>query len=94
MRLHVEYTGQLQAALGRAAEDVHLPPGATIAALLENLEQREQLRAGSHIRAATGVWQAGLLVGLNGTALAARQAASIALNDGDVVTLLPPIGGG
>lgn len=94
MNVRVEYTGPLPSSLGRTMDSVTLPAEATVATLLEHLETQggDTLRA--HLRSGGGHWQPSLLVAVNGFAHSARLAETVSLKDGDVVTLLPPIGGG
>ncbi len=94
MNVSVEYTGQLQSALGRAMDRLVLPAEATIAVLLEHLESLGGDTLRLHLRAGGGHWQPSLLVAVNGCAHSARLAETVSLREGDVVTLLPPIGGG
>lgn len=94
MNIRVEYTGQLPAVLGRAQEAVLLPDGATLIALLEHLSAHGPASLRSHLRSDDGHWRASLLIAVNGRAHSARLAETVSLTDGDLVTLLPPIGGG
>lgn len=94
MNVHVEYTGQLPTVIGRAHEVVLLPDGATLAALLEHLAAWGSASLQTHLRSDDGRWRTSLLIAVNGCAHSARLAETVLLNDGDVVTLLPPIGGG
>lgn len=94
MNIRLEYTGQLQSLLGRATDTILLPAEATIATLLEHLATQGSDPFRTHLRSHSGHWQPSLLVAVNGVAHSARLAETVTLNDGDVVTLLPPIGGG
>jgi len=94
MNVRVEYTGQLPSVLGRATDTVVLPSAANLATLLEHLAATGPTVLQAHLRSADGTWRSSLLIGVNGTAHSARLAEAVPLNEGDVVTLLPPIGGG
>lgn len=94
MNVRVEYTGQLQSALGRTMDHVPLPAESTVATLLEHLATHGNDLFRTHLCSHVGHWQPSLLVAVNGVAHSARLAETVTLNDGDVVTLLPPIGGG
>lgn len=94
MRVRVEFTGQLQTAIGRANEQIDLPQGATVTMLLEQLAQGCVKEVRLHFFSASGQVQPSLLVAINGTALPLRQAGSTVLREGDTVLLLPPIAGG
>lgn len=94
MHVRVEFTGQLRTAIGQADDHVELPEEGTVAMLLDELAQRRGEEARPHLLNASSQMQPSLLVAINGTAFASRQAASIVLRDGDTVLLLPPIAGG
>lgn len=94
MKLLVEYTGQLQSALGRAHDHIELPHGATVSALALHLSERCGEQARPHLLTPTGKLQQTLLVSINGAAQAACEAAAVVLQEGDSVLLLPPIAGG
>lgn len=93
MNLSVQYTAQLRPLLARSEERVMLPEGSHLENLLAHLAEREPAAA-PHLLTSAGQMRPSLLVALNGSAVAARDAATIALADGDIVTLMPPIAGG
>lgn len=93
MKLRVKYTAQLRTAIDRAEEVVELPAESRVTELLAHLAGLHQ--AGQpHLQCASGDVPAGLLIVVNESAVSARDASSVRLNEGDVVTLLPPIAGG
>jgi molybdopterin converting factor small subunit len=93
MKIHVKYTAQLRTALQRAEESVELPEASSLAALLTHLADRDP--AGRpHLLSGAGLVNACLLVVVNESAVSAGDATSVALQEGDVVLLLPPIAGG
>lgn len=94
MRLRVEYTGQLQSAVGRTEDRVELPEGATVSSLLMHLGERCGDKVRPHLLNSVGQMQLSLLVAINGTAHAAGCVASTVLRHEDTVVLLPPIAGG
>jgi molybdopterin converting factor small subunit len=93
MKLRVQYTAQLRTAVGRAADEVELPDGSSLAALVHHLAEK-LADAGPHLTTADGQIHRSLLVVVNDAAVTARDAATAYLREGDVVTLLPPIAGG
>ena len=94
MKLRVQYTAQLQTAAGRPEEEVELPDGSSLAALLDHLATCLGDSAASHLLATSGQAPRNLLVVVNGSAASAHEAAATVLQPGDVVLLLPPIAGG
>ena len=94
MKLQVQYMGQLRTAAGRSEEEIELPESTSLAALLGQLASRLGAGAAPHLVTAGGHVQGGLLIVVNGSAIAAPHTASAVLQPGDVVTLLPPIAGG
>lgn len=94
MHVRVEFTGQLQTAIGQTNDRVELAEGATVAMLLEQLGKCCGDEARPHLFSASGRVQPSLLVTINGTAFPSRQVAATVLRDGDTVLLLPPIAGG
>jgi len=94
MKLRVQYMGQLRTAAGRSEEEIELPESTNLAALLSQLASRLGEAAAPHLVNAAGHAQGGLLIVVNGSAIAASHAATTVLCPGDIVTLLPPIAGG
>jgi molybdopterin converting factor small subunit len=94
MKLRVRYTAQLRTAAGRADDEVELPDGSSVAALLGHVAEKLGSDAAMHLLSPGGHAPPGLLVVLNDEAVTGRSAATTLLRPGDVVTLLPPIAGG
>lgn len=94
MKLRVQYTAQLRAAVGRTEEDVDLPESSNVAELLVHLATHRGRDAKPHLITDDGQAQPSLLLVVNGSAVPAREATMTMLKPGDVVTLLPPIAGG
>ncbi len=93
MKVHVKYTAQLRQVVQRAAEVVELPEASRLSELLAHLASRHP--AGRpHLLSGAGQANACLLVVVNEAAVSAGDAASVQLQEGDVVLLLPPIAGG
>ena len=93
MKLHVKYTAQLRAALQRPEDVVELANTSCLSDLLTHLAELHP--AGRpHLLSGAGQINACLLVVVNKSAVAAGDAASVQLHEGDVVLLLPPIAGG
>ncbi len=87
MKVRVIPFGMLKEWLGADAATVELPPGATVAELLERLST--SLPAASSTGAGAGSLR-GIAVGVNAEYATAAQV----LRDGDEVGLLPPVSGG
>ena len=93
MKLCVQYMAQLRPLIGCSDEQVDLPEGTNVARLLTQLATA-QPAAATHLLTATGQMRPSLLVARNGAAISVAEAATTVLQDGDVITLLPPIAGG
>ena len=94
MKLRVQYTAQLRSLIGRLEEEVELPEGSSLAALLDHLAVRLGEGPAVHLRTAGGQIARNLLVVVNDSAKSAHEASATMLQPGDVVLLLPPIAGG
>ena len=94
MKLRVQYSAQLRTAAGRPEEEIELPEGSSLAALLGFLAGQLGDGAAPHLVAPGGEAPRNLLVVVNGSAASAHEAAATVLRAGDVVLLLPPIAGG
>jgi molybdopterin converting factor small subunit len=93
MKLRVTYTAQLRTALERTEDFVELPEASSLSELLVHLAEQNQA-ARLHLLTAAGQVNPCLLLVVNEAAIAASDATSIVLKDGDAVLLLPPIAGG
>lgn len=88
MKVRVRYLAQLRQSAGKLAEDIDLPEGSCVSALLNLVGQHyPSLR---HILLADGRVQRTILIFLGDEQTAAEQV----LRDGDEITLLTPIAGG
>lgn len=94
MKLRVQYMGQLRTVAGRSEEEIELPDSTNLAALLSQLASRLGDGAAPHLVNAAGHAQRGLLIVVNGSAIAPPHTAATILRPGDTITLLPPIAGG
>lgn len=94
MKLLVQYTAQLRAAVGRSEEEVDLPEKSSLADLLLHLSTRWNRAARSHLVTDSGQARLSLLLVVNGLAISVTEATGTVLRAGDVVTLMPPIAGG
>jgi len=94
VRVHVEYTGQVQAALNRKTETMDVPAGGTVESLLVQVADRGGSRVRSHLFTAAGRIQPGLLVAVNGVAGSAAATAARPLAEDDAVIVIVPIAGG
>jgi molybdopterin converting factor small subunit len=94
MKVLVQYTAQLRAAFGTAEEEIVLPDGGTLAALIVYLAGERCREAAPHLLTPAGDPQPSLLIALNKKAVPAREARTVTLHAADVVTLMPPIAGG
>ena len=84
MRITVLYFAVFRERLGRSDEQLELPDGATLAALIDALEQRHDA-----VRALRGRYRVAVDQDMVDAALAAT-----ALRDGAEVALIPPVAGG
>lgn len=94
MKLRVQYTAQLRTAAGRPDEEVDLPEGSTLAALLAHLAERLDRAAAMHLVSAEGSIRPSLLIVVNDVVTSPDAAGDKVLQSGDEVLLLPPIAGG
>lgn len=94
MRLRVQYTAQLRAAVGRSEEEIDLPEGSNLAELLVHVASILCREAAGYVLTSRGELQPSLLVAVNDGAVSTREARAVLVNSGDVVMLLPPIAGG
>ena len=94
MKLRVQYSAQLRTAVGRSYDELELPDGSSLAALLDHLASRLDEAAAAHLMAPGGAIRPSLLIVVNDSAAPVHAAAVTALKHGDVVLLLPPIAGG
>ena len=94
MKVRIQYTAQLRSAVGRVEEDVELAGDASLGDLLVRLATELHREAAPFVLAAGGELQPSLLIGVNGQGVSPREAQNVTLQDGDVITLMPPIAGG
>jgi molybdopterin converting factor small subunit len=94
MKLLIQYSGPLRAAVGRAEEELDFTENAMLADVLQELARRRGEDAAAHLITASGQAPLGLLVVVNGSAVASSQLHQILVRCGDVIALLPPIAGG
>ena len=94
MKLRVQYTAQLRTAVGRPDDELDLPDGSSLAALLDHLIATLDDAAAAHLLAPGGHIRPSLLIVVNDAAAPLHAAAITELRHGDVVLLLPPIAGG
>lgn len=85
MRLTVKYLAQLKRAAGIASEEIEVEAGCTVSSLLAMLARRAERTVGRFYSPALLVFVGEDL---------ARPEAERPLQDGDVITLLPPMAGG
>jgi sulfur-carrier protein len=94
MTVKVHYTGQLRTALGRSEDDFEVAQPLSLPGLLEAVAVRVGDEAARHVVTPRGDVPPGLIVVVNGGAIAAARFGEVVLKPGDVITLLPPIAGG
>jgi len=94
MRLLVQYTAQLRTAVEKAEEEFELEGRSSLATLLARVASRLQAEATRHLLTPAGRLQPSLMVVLNSQVVSTREAESVLVKAGDVVTLMPPIAGG
>lgn len=93
MKVRVQYTAQLRAAVGMSEEVIEISEGQCLADLLNQLATTHSA-ARTHFLTETGQARPSLLIVVNDSAVPAREATTTVLHLDDVVALLPPIGGG
>ena len=93
MRVEVRYYATVMERVGLRSEPVELPGGATVGALLELLVERYP-RLGEHVIDERGDLMEYLSYAVNSVDILSLKGFETALKDGDVVLLMPPIGGG
>ena len=76
MKLRVQYTAQLRAAVGRSEEEVDLAEGSSLEELLLQLAARWD-HATQHLVTDAGQVRPSLLVVVNGVAVPAREAVAL-----------------
>lgn len=94
MRFRVQYTAQLRTVVRRAEDEIELPESSTVSELLVHVAQRLRPEAAPYLLTPGGEVQSSLLVAVNQTAVAPREAGTVCIHEGDVVILMPPIAGG
>ena len=91
MKVHVAYHGQLRVAAGAAGEELEVPAGSSVADVIQRAARRRATLR-SVLLGRDGKPSRAVLVAVGDRQV--RPGESVPLRDGDVVTLLPPIGGG
>lgn len=94
MQVRVEYTAQLRAIVGQADECLDLPEGSSLAQLLRQLAQDRHRDVATYLLTPSQELQPSLLIARNRTFVSPRDAHTVIINAGDVITLMPPIAGG
>ena len=94
MKLRVQYRAQMRTAAGRSEDEVELPEGSSLEALLGHLAERLGQETAAHLVTGDGDVHSSLLIVVNDSVVVPRAAAHTVLRDGDVLTFLPPIAGG
>jgi len=93
MKVRVQLLGQLRGILNPDQEEVELPSAATVQDALRWIAAGHE-SARLQLVTEQGELRPSLLLVVNDTAIPARQAATIQLNEQDQLTVLPPISGG
>lgn len=94
MKVRIQYTAQLRAAVGCSEEEVDAPDGGTLADLLTTLATERRPESAPFVLTTAGELQPSLLVAVNARGVSPREARSTVLQANDVITLMPPIAGG
>lgn len=85
---------QLRGVIGRSDEELSLRSGCSLVEVFHWIAETHGPSAGAHVLTAHGEPQPGLLVVVNGAAIASVQARQVELKERDTIMLLPPIAGG
>jgi molybdopterin converting factor small subunit len=94
MKICVQYSAQLRAAVGRPLDEIELPAGSSLATLLDRLIGQLDEAARGHLIAPGGTIRPSLLIVVGDVATPVQAAAERKLQNGETVLLLPPIAGG
>ncbi len=94
MEVEVKYYAMLRDATGRKTEEVELPEGSNVLDLLKRLTDLYGDAFRSHIYDGEGQLKLFLSYMLNGVNIHSLRSFETELKDGDVLSMLPPVGGG
>lgn len=95
LKIKVRYYGYLQLLFGRLEEEMVLPAGATVNDLLQELRAKIPTpEVVSGREPAFFLSPEDLLLGINGRRLSLNQGRDHLLQEGDIIDLFPPLGGG
>ncbi|REJ72341.1 MAG: hypothetical protein DWQ34_04505 [Planctomycetota bacterium] len=93
MRIQVEFEAQLRTSFGRAAVDLDLPDGSTVAGALRAAADAGPDSFAAHLMTDSGI-RPSLLIFVGDDSVAASDADAYDLSEGDRVVVMPPIAGG
>ncbi|MBS7654383.1 MAG: MoaD/ThiS family protein [Candidatus Bathyarchaeia archaeon] len=94
MKVKVEYLGLIRQKIGRKEEEYDLTEGSLLRDLLNSIvETHDALKSIIRIENESPI-DPTLVVMLNGSSINPMSKKEIALKNGDIVTLMTPIGGG
>ncbi len=94
MEVGVKYYAMLRDATGRKTEEVELPEGSKVSDLLKRLTDLYGDAFRRHIYDGEGRLKLFLSYMLNGVNIHSLRGFDTELKDGDVLAMLPPVGGG
>lgn len=95
LKVKLRYYGFLQMLFGRLEEEMTLPVGAKVDDLLQALRAKVQTpQVASRKETAFLLSPEDLLLGINGRRLPLNQGGDYLLQEGDIIDLFPPLGGG
>jgi molybdopterin converting factor small subunit len=94
MKVLIQYSGPLRTAVGRAEEELDVADDTLLGILLSDLIGRLGDGAAAHLTTASGQTPSGLLIVVNGSAIASTETRAFRLSCGDTIALLPAIAGG
>lgn len=94
MRVRVTYHAQIRSVVGRSSDELELPEGASVLALLSQIADHNPEPVRGHLFATSGAIRPSLMVIVNNSPQPHESAAAAMLKDGDAISLLPPIAGG
>jgi molybdopterin synthase sulfur carrier subunit len=94
MDIEIRYYAMLREAAGKRSEIIEIPEGSRFEDLMEIVVEKYGMRFRKYVFDDTGKKRDYLSFMVNGVSVHSREGFKTPLSEGDVVALLPPVGGG